>query len=482
MLLMICALLPAVLGAALPMLRIRSRRGRMVYAAASICAAAALAGYALFSGDAERVELFRLSDRFVCAFHLDSVGKIYLALAAVLWPPAMLYAVEYMRHEPREGHFFSWYLTAFCPVILLSAAENLFTLYLSYELLTLCTVPLVWHKQDEESTRAALYYVLFLFGGAALGLIAMVGLNEYGVGAFGEGALTEVNAWTQALTLLGFLGFGVKAAVFPLCRWLPKASVAPTPVTALLHALAVVNAGVLAVTRFLYQAVGARAVRQMAVWPVMMALSALTIVYGAVMAVREQHLKRRLAWSTVSNLSYMLFDVTLMTASGMKAGLAHMVYHGLMKSILFFCIGAVMTQTGRTQVRQMRGLGRKMPVTFLCLTLSGVSLLGVPPLGGFVSKYALVSAAFEEGTVFSIAGAAALLIAAVLTAVYIFTIVYPAFFMALKPTGESEETPCDPGVCMKASLLILSALLILASVFADPITAYLTNAAGGGIG
>ena len=183
----------------------------------------------------------------------------------------------------------------------------------------------------------------------------------------------------------------------------------------------------------------------------------------------------------MSNLSYMLFGVTLMTADGMEAGLAHMVFHGLMKTILFFCAGAVLTQTGRTQVRQLRGLGRKMPFTFFCFTLAGVSLLGVPPLGGFVSKYALVSAAFAEGGALPVIGAVSLLLAAVLTAVYVFTIAYPAFFMAYKP-GDQEELPRDPGLCMKGSLLILSLLLILASVFAGPIMVYLEEVAGGVIG
>ncbi|MBR6184730.1 MAG: proton-conducting membrane transporter, partial [Clostridia bacterium] len=335
--------------------------------------------------------------------------------------------------------------------------------------------------KDDESVRAALVYMLYLFGGAALGFVSLVGLSEYGVGAFGSGALTEVTPWTQALVMLGFLGFGVKAAVFPLCRWLPKASVAPTPTTALLHAVAVVNAGAFAVMRFLYQAVGASAIRRMAVWPIMIVLSVLTILYGAVMAVREQQMKRRFAWSTVSNLSYMLFGLALLTAGGMEAGLAHIVYHGLTKIILFFCTGAVLTETGRTQVRQTHGLGRKMPFTFLCFTLAGVSLLGVPPLGGFVSKYALISAAFGESTALSIAGAAALLLAAVLTAVYVFTVVYPAFFMPYK-AKEGEKAPHDPGVCMKASLLILCLILLAASIGARPIMDYLKSVAGGVIG
>ena len=196
------------------------------------------------------------------------------------------------------------------------------------------------------------------------------------------------------------------------------------------------------------------------------------------MAVRERHVKRRLAWSTVSNLSYMLLGLSLLTKQGMAAGLAHMIFHSLTKIILFFCAGAVLTQTGRTQVREMHGLGRKMPVVFLSFVLAGVSLLGVPPLPGFVSKYALVTAAFEQGNTFAICGAAAILLAAVLTVIYIFTVAYPAFFMKIQlAPGETE--PTDPGICMKTVFAVLAVLLVCAGIFAGPIMNCLTALAGG---
>ena len=210
----------------------------------------------------------------------------------------------------------------------------------------------------------------------------------------------------------------------------------------------------------------------------MLSLSAATIVYAAAMAVREQHVKRRLAWSTVSNLSYMLLGLSLLSEQGMAAGLAHMVFHSLTKIILFFSAGAVLTQTGRTRVREMQGLGKKMPVVFLSFVLAGVSLLGVPPLPGFVSKYALVTAAFEQGSFLAICGAAAILLAAVLTVIYIFTVAYPAFFMKLQSaTGEKE--PRDPGPCMKTVFAVLAVLLICAGIFAGPIMDSITSLAGG---
>ena len=481
MLLLICGLLPVVLGGLLPFLRIKSRTVRMVYAMLSSCAVSGLLLYLIFTEQGESAaELIRFSDVFRFALRLDGTGKVYLGVAAVLWPLAVLYAVEYMAHEEREGNFFAWFIITYGAAILLGCADNLFTLYIGYEFLTLCTVPLVWHKRDEESNRAALKYMLYLIGGAALGFVAMAGLSGFGLGAFHSlsAAKNPDTAWFRVLCMVGFLGFGVKAAVLPLCHWLPTASVAPTPVTALLHAVAVVNAGVFAVMRFLYDVISPSSLRGTWVQTVMLSLCAATIVFAAVMAVREQHVKRRLAWSTVSNLSYMLLGLCLLTDQGMTAGLSHLVFHSLTKIILFFCAGAVLVQTGRTQVREMQGLGRKMPVVFLSFLLAGVSLLGVPPLPGFVSKYALVTAAFAEGSVPALCGAVAILLAAVLTVIYVFTIAYPAFFMKLQLT-QGEDEPCDPGACMKIVFAVLAVLQIGAGIFAGPVMAYLANLAGG---
>ena len=480
--LLMCALLPVVLGGLISLLRNVKRGLRMTAALLSACLTSAFVGYLAFTDGGGRYELFRLSERFVFALRLDGAGRVYIGLAAALWPLSVLYAIEYMRHEKREGNFFSWYLLSYGAAILLSTADNLFSLYIAYELLTLCTVPLVWHEQDDASTKAAFQYMLYLIGGAALGFLSMLGLSGFGLGEFGRNAALPENAnmaWFRALCLLGFLGFGVKAAVLPLSRWLPVASVAPTPVTALLHAVAVVNAGVFAVTRFFYYTVPLAPLRGTWVQTVMLILSAATVLYGSARAVREQHMKRRLAWSTVSNLSYMLFGLSLLTEAGMTAGLSHMVFHGLMKIILFFCAGAVLTQTGRTQARQTHGLGRQMPLTFAAFTIAGLSLMGVPPLPGFVSKYALVTAAFSQGGAWAVVGGAALLVSAVLTCIYIFTVVFPAFFM--KPESEGETLPRDPGPCMKVSLTLLCLLLIMAGVFAGRIMTYLTALAEGGI-
>ncbi|MBQ9263077.1 MAG: proton-conducting membrane transporter [Clostridia bacterium] len=480
MLLLVCALLPLVLGAALPGLHIRRRGARMAYVLLSTCLTSALALYLIVNGGGERIEIFHLTDTLTCTLTLDGAGKVYLALAAVLWPLAVLYAIDYMKHEKREGHFFTWYTMTYGAAVLLAFAQNLFTLYIAYEFLTLFTLPLVWHELDKESIRAVRIYMLFLFSGAALGFVALVGFATLGAGAFTLGGTITENGsqWVRVFCLLGFVGFGAKAAVLPLTRWLPTASVAPTPVTALLHAVAVVNAGVFAVMRVLYYVVSPALIRGTWAQGVMLALSTATVLYGAARAVRETHLKRRLAWSTVSNLSYMLLGLSLLTEHGMAAGLSHMVFHGLMKIVLFFCAGSILVQTGRTSVRTLHGLGKFLPLTFGAYVLAGASLMGVPPMPGFVSKYALVTAAFEEGGALAIAGAVSLLVAAVLTAVYIFTVVFPAFFM--KPVLAEGETFQEGGWCMRLALVLLSALVVLAGVHAGRIMGALYTLAGGG--
>jgi len=483
MLLLICALLPVVLGGALPLLKIEKRGIRMAYVFLTTLATSVLAAFLILNPQNAYIEFFRITDTFVCALQLDGAGKVYLGIAALLWPLAVLYAIEYMRHEKHEGNFFAWYIVTYGAAVLLSAAKNLFTLYIFYEFLTLCTIPLVWHEKDKASVRAVRRYMISLFGGAALGFVALVGLNFMGVGDFvlgGKEGFVQ-NHWLLFLMVLGFIGFGAKAAVLPLCRWLPAASVAPTPVTALLHAVAVVNAGVFAVLRLLYYVAPPALLQGTWAQQIMLALSMLTILTGSMLAVREQHMKRRLAWSTVSNLSYMLFGLSLLSPQGMEAGLAHMVFHGLMKIILFFCAGAMLVMTNRTQVRQAHGLGRMMPVTFGAYNLAGASLMGVPPLPGFVSKNGLVTAAFQQGGFWPMAGAVILLISSVLTAIYIFTVVFPAFFM--KPVLKTgEEKPRDPGICMKTALIVLCVLLVAAGTFSGQIMEMLGGIAGGGIG
>lgn len=357
--------------------------------------------------------LFRLYGDMTVMFRLDGMGRIFAGLIAFLWPLAELYSFEYMRHEERKIEFFAFYLMTYGVTAGIALAGNLITLYLFYEMLTLVTFPLVLHPMTKEARRASRKYLYYSIGGAAfafLGLVFVLKFSAAGNTNFLPGGVLNLAAAEEkkdvllAAYLLSFFGFGVKAALFPLHGWLPKATVAPTPVTALLHAVAVVKSGAFAILRLTYFGFGVTFLRGTWAHGLVMAAAMVSIAFGSTMAVKEVHWKRRLAYSTVSNLSYILLAATMMSPLGLAAALSHTVFHAFMKICSFFCAGAVMHQTGKTHVYELDGLGRQMPVTFGCLTVASLSLIGIPLFAGFISKWNIARAAFDCGAMF--AGAA----------------------------------------------------------------------------
>lgn len=465
MYLALCSLLPIAASALLWFIRFPKRLYKLIYVETVTLLTSVGVFIALFTKDQSVIEIFRISDSFVLSFSMDGASSVFIGLAALLWPFASLYAFEYMHHEKREGKFFVFYTLAYGVTILLAAANNLFTMYVFYECLSLVTIPLVEHGQDKESFRAARTYMIYLIGGASLGFAALVMVNAHHADPFLLGGIMDEGA-RDILTLrlsyaFAFLGFAAKAAVFPLCRWLPKASVAPTPVTALLHAVAVVNAGVYAVMRITYYVYGPDFMYGTYIQSILLVLTAFTVAYGAIRAVRESHFKRRLAWSTVSNLSYMLSSLMLMTSGGMAAALTHMVFHGLVKIVLFFTAGAVLVCTGKTRVRELHGLAKHMPVTFAAFLIAGLALTGLPPLCGFFSKFMLIDEMLAFGSWQGIVCASALIVSAVCTAVYIFSVAIPAYFS--HPVHELEGNH-DPHLPMRFVLIALSVLIVIVSL------------------
>ena len=465
MYLALCSLLPILASAFMWFLRFKKRLYKLIYVETVTVLTSILVFAVLFSKNHTAYELFRISESFALSFGVDGASSVFIGLAALLWPFASLYAFEYMHHEKREGKFFMFYTLAYGVTILLSAANNLFTMYVFYECLTLVTIPLVEHGQDKESFRAARTYMIYLIGGASLGFAALVMVNAHHADPFTLGGIMHEGA-REILTLrlsfaFAFFGFAAKAAVFPLCRWLPKASVAPTPVTALLHAVAVVNAGVYAVLRITYYVYGPSFMYGTYIQSILLVLTAFTVAYGAIRAVRETHFKRRLAWSTVSNLSYMLSALMLMTAGGMAAALTHMVFHGLIKIVLFFTAGAVLVCTGKTRVRELHGLAKHMPVTFTSFLIAGLALTGLPPLCGFFSKYMLIDEMLAFGSWQGIVCACALIVSAICTAVYIFSVAVPAYFSVPQHDLEGNY---DPHLPMKFVLIALTGVIIVVSL------------------
>ncbi len=480
---------PALLGAGfIPLFS--SRRARNIFVETITLLSALWAWiFACAPGalSAEPLRLFDVLPGLAVTFRLDGPGRVFLLLISFLWPLATLYAFDYMSHEKREGVFFTFYTLAFGISQLLALSGNLFTLYLFYECLTLITLPLVTHHENEESLLAGNIYVRYSIGGAALGFIGLMVLVFLGV----SGDFTPIGQITVDMAdadygglyadlmhiffMASLLGFAVKAAVFPLSWWLPRVSVAPTPVTALLHAVAVVNAGAFAVERLIFDTYGPDVFADTWVREAALFLTGFTILLGAVMAVREQHLKRRLAWSTVSNLSYILFAFCLMTPEGLLAGFSHMIFHSLIKITLFWCAGLFQVKAGLEYMTDLQGAGKKMPLTALIFTLAGIALIGIPPFPGFLSKWKIASAAISLHTPGAWFGAAALILSSVLGCIYLLIPAIRMFFMEPSPAVRSLPSRRDPGIVTSVLLLFFCAVILFFGLHSTPLTSFLTD-------
>ena len=486
MLIFLTLLVPLIAGAAMAFIRFPSGKARAIYVESAVCLTSLMVLSLLLTRTQETVILYNLMEKLPLAFRLDGAACTFAGLVAVLWPIASLYAFEYMKHEERDNTFMAWYTMTYAVTLAVAFSANLFTLYVFYECLTLITLPLVIHKKDTMSIRAGRKYLTYSITGAALAFIAMVvivfqaGTADFVLG----GVLTaEMTAGREALLLgvflLAFVGFGTKAAVFPMHAWLPAASVAPTPVTALLHAVAVVNTGAFAVLRVIYYSFGADFLAGTWAQTVALLLACVTIVFGSSMAVKEQHLKRRLAWSTISNLSYMLMGAALMSPAGMVGSMTHMVMHGVTKITLFYCAGAILVRTGKEYIQDVRGYGKLMPVTCAAFVVAGMSLVGTPPLSGFVSKFNLLSAAADAGALGVIA-IAALIISAILTAIYLFTVIGPMYFRPLNADmAHLADFNRDPNWMMLVPFALLMAMVIGLGLWGGPLVSFLKDVATG---
>lgn len=482
--LLVSMLLPLLGAAVLFLWRPKSIKMTHAVTFAATLAASVCVAWCVFTAGDHQVVLLRLSSMLSISFKLDGLGRVFASLVAFLWPLATLYAFEYMAHEGGENHFFGFYMLSYTVTLGIAFAEDLMTLYIFYELLTLATLFLVMHGMKANSVYAGRKYVYYSLGGAALAFLSLVTVIHFsGTSNFAAGGIAGLASAPMELLLpmfvLGFLGFGVKAAVFPFHGWLPTASVAPTPVTALLHAVAVVKAGAFAVIRMSYYCFGADLMRGTWAQGVCLAIAMLSILIGSGMAVREQHMKRRLAYSTMSNLSYVLFGAMLLTPEGLKGGLMHMVFHAMMKISLFSCVGAVMIKTGKSYVEDLRGMSRRMPFIIAVFSFCAVELVGIPPFVGFQSKWALATAAIQSGSWLGTAGAVVLLISAVLTAIYLLVPAASAYVLPLGPTAGLEDRSYDPGWRMKLPLAILCVAMV-AMVFASaPLVEFLGRVASG---
>lgn len=483
---LIIVLLPLIAGILVPLLPFKSRKQMMFFIETAVIINSILVWILLLNRPEETFTLFKFTGNLSVSFHLDGLACVFAGLVSALWPLATLYSFEYMKHEEHERVFFMFYTMTFGVTLGIATSANILAMYFFYELLTLVTTPLVLHTLKREAVLAARSYLYYSLGGAAFAFIGMIFVIVYGSTTdFVYGGILDLGNYTGNVNLLlfiyvlAFMGFGVKAAICPFCGWLPKAGVAPTPVTALLHAVAVVKSGAFAIMRLTYYSFGTDFLRGTWAQTTVMVITIITIVFGCSMAVKERHIKRRLAYSTVSNLSYILFGVTIMTPLGLIGALTHMICHAVMKICSFFCAGAIMYKTDRSYVYELDGFGRKMPKTFAIFTVSALALMGVPGLCGFVSKFNLAKAAVESGNILAYVGIGALLVSAILTAIYMLTIVVRAFFPKRDFDYASISDVEDPNWIMILPLSLFVVGMVVLGLHPQPLIDIFTAIAGG---
>ena len=362
----------------------------------------------------------------------DTLSLLFAALSSVLWLVTTIYAIGYLEGSPHRSRFFGFFSLCVAATMGIALAGNLFTFLVFYELLTLSTYPLVVHRGSEAALRAGRAYLAYTIGGGTALLAGTVWLHVLsGPVLFVQaGSLAHVPAQDygqlRAIFLLLVAGLGVKAALVPLHAWLPRAMVAPAPVSALLHAVAVVKAGAFGIVRVVYDVFGVRLAEALDVMQPLAWVAAATIVYGSLQAMRQDDLKKRLAYSTVSQLSYIVLGTALLGPIATVGGLVHLVHQGLMKITLFFGAGNLAETLGIHKVSEMAGVGRRMPLTMATFSVAALGMIGLPPLAGFISKWYLGIGAVEAGQSWAVW---LLVVSSMLNAAYFLPILYRAWFL-----------------------------------------------------
>ncbi|WP_372736991.1 complex I subunit 5 family protein [Neptunomonas sp.] len=366
----------------------------------------------------------------------DPLSMLFVALSASLWLATTVYAIGYLEDSPNRSRFFGFFSLCVTATVGLALAGNLLTFVLFYELLTLTTYPLVVHRGTEVERLAGRKYLIYTIGGGALLLLATVWLYTLaGTLEFtARGFLSGLDAVHYPALIIIFVlliaGLGVKAALIPFHGWLPQAMVAPAPVSALLHAVAVVKAGAFGIVRVVYDVFGVEFAASLGVTLPLAILASATIIYGSLRALFQNDLKRRLAFSTVSQVSYIVLGVAVAGPIATIGGLVHLVHQGVQKITLFFCAGILAETLGIHKISEMNGVGRRMPLTMAAFTISAFGMIGAPPLAGFISKWYLGLGALEAGQNWVIFILAA---SSLLNAAYFLPILYRAWFKA--PAG-----------------------------------------------
>jgi multicomponent Na+:H+ antiporter subunit D len=426
----------------------------------------------LMAGERPELALLEVVPGLEIAFRVEPLGMLFAALASGLWIVNSVYSIGYMRgnKEKNQTRFYLFFALSLAATMGIAFAANLFTLFLFYEALTFSTYPLVSHKGDAATVRSARIYLGILLT-TSIGLLLPAIIWTYlvaGSGDFTVGGILAGKIEGPALgLLLALFVFGIgKAAVMPVHRWLPAAMVAPTPVSALLHAVAVVKAGVFSVTKIIIYIFGVEHLFATPSSGWLLYAAAFTILAASLVALRQQNLKRLLAYSTVAQLSYVVMAAAILKPLAEIGASIHMVAHAFGKITLFFAAGAIYVASKKTELSQLAGIGRRMPWTMAAFTIGALSMIGVPPTGGFVSKWYILAGAFESNNYVAIF---TIIASTVLNAAYFLPIIFAAWFgrEAVADAVDHGEAPW-PAVL---ALTVTAALTILFFLFNGPVIA-----------
>ncbi|MGN0659941.1 MAG: monovalent cation/H+ antiporter subunit D family protein [Emergencia sp.] len=428
---------------------------------------------AVLTGNTFDITLFEIADGVGLSFRADSLGMIFACVASALWIVTSFYSIGYMRGhgEKNQTGYFAAFAMCLSGAIGICFAANLLTFFIFYEILTVATYPLVVHYRDEKGKKAGRKYLLYTLASGQIFFAGIVfvyvncGTLDFKAGGF----ITGMSGGTAALAFfLLILGGAVKAGVMPLHSWLPAAMVAPTPVSALLHAVAVVKAGAFCVIRIVCYTFGPELCRDCGAADVLAWVAVATILLSSLIAIQKDNLKARLAFSTVGQLSYIVLGVCILTPDSVAGAAYHIVAHAFMKITLFMCAGAIFVTTHKSEISQMRGIGRRMPLTMTAFTIASLGIAGLPFMVGFVSKLSIIQGAAQAGQPLFIA---TLIASALLSLTYLIPVCYIAFtgrdvnpdfagYDGRSLSGEASRPMLIP-------LLITAVLSIALGVFPD---------------
>ncbi len=407
-------------------------------------------------------------------FKADALALLFVTLSTVLWLFTTIYAIGYLEGSPHRSRFFGFFSLCVTATVGLAMAGNLFTFFVFYELLTLSTFPLVVHRGTPQAMRGGTVYLAYTLAGGALLLTGIVWLHglmgqvDFVHGGSVAALGPQATAQLKVVFLLLIAGVGVKAALVPLHGWLPQAMVAPAPVSALLHAVAVVKAGAFGIVRIVYEVYGVEYAQSLGLLKPLAIAAAVTIVWGSLRALTQDDLKKRLAYSTVSQVSYIALGVALFGPVGTIGGLAHLVHQGIMKITLFFAAGNYAETLGVHKVSELDGAGRRMPLTSAAFTIAAFGMIGVAPTAGYVSKWYLGEGALAAGMDWVVA---VLWTSSLLNAAYFLPILYRLWFRPPPAAWPAEHIPArgwrETGWLLLAPPLITAAAVLVTGLFAE---------------